>query len=295
MESKPINVFLLDDEFPKPDDLRQKGVFNTAISTEDLYHIAVNCTWDDLYFLQQLIKDIVTSDPCKEGHINLIGYSSPTQALLDVAKGLTPNVIIYDWEYLNAPAYNTNAKDWLLELFQRTEAFIFIYSKKSNELTRLFNGNEFVPYSDRFQLFLKGNKRQASFSSEEFIFQHIISAASKTGKININGVSIDFRSNPYLSSASDILYLQRILGSQYVLDHLKEIGFFIDTASVEKLLNDSGGYVYHNVEKRILISPDEVDDEEKLQAYEKITYLEVVKRFSLPQLEDTLERGVLFI
>ena len=295
MKSEPINVFLLDDEFPIISEFRDKGIYNSAIKTDDLYHLAVNSEWNHLIELQQLIKDIVTSQACKEGLINLVGFNTPTQALSAISQGLIPHIIIYDWEYPNAPIYSPNSKNWLLEMLSKTEAFVFVYSKMRDELPPFLNDGDLNKFSNRFQLFLKGGKIKLSFSSEEFIFQYIIGAASNSGKIKINGIEIEFTANHYLESASDILFLQRILGNQYILDQLSKIDFSLDTASVEKILNDSNGYLLYNKEKGILISPIEKFDEEKIKPYVRLSYLDVVKQFSISKLEDTLERGVLLL
>lgn len=294
MKNKPITVFLIDDEFPKPDHLRRQGVFNRGITTEVLYRLAVDEEWNsNLIYLQQLIKDVVSSDACNEGHIELVGFSSPTQALVAIDQGLSPVAIIYDWEYPNAPITNSNSKDWLLDILRKTDAFVFVYSKMRDELPRFLNTHEFIEYTNRFQLFLKGGKVKLSFSAEEFILQFIIGASSRSGQIKINGIEIEFTSNNYLKSASDILYLQRILGSQYVLDELPKLNFSVDEASVEKILNDSEKFLFLNEEKKILISPRETTIVEKLSPCVKISFLEVVKRYSIQTLEDAIERGVL--
>lgn len=296
MKNKPIIVFLIDDEFPKDPEFRSKGIYNSGISTDDLYHLAVNCEWEHhLKELQQLIKDIVSNPVCKEeGHIELMGFGSPTQALTAIQKGIVPNVIVYDWEYLNAPIYNTNSKDWLLEILNKAkDSFVFVYSKVRDKIPQYLNTLEFAKYSHRFQLFLKGGKIKSSFSAEEFILQYIIGSASNSGNIKIDGIPIEFAANNYLTSASDILYLQRILGNQYVLDKLNNVDFLINEASVEKILNDSKGFLFYNENKGILISPNENYDMEKFEPYVRLNYLEVIKKFSINQLEDTLERGVL--
>ncbi|MDC8001138.1 hypothetical protein POV26_08820 [Aequorivita todarodis] len=297
MKNKPITtVFIIDDEFPRDPEFRARGIYNSAISTNDLYHLAINCDWENhLGELQQLIKDIVSNPVCKEeGHIELMGFTSPTQALYSIDQGNIPNIIIYDWEYLNAPSYSLNAKNWLLELLHTArEAFIFVYSKRRDEIPPFLNIAEFAKFSERFQLLMKGGKIKSSFSAEEFILQYIIGSASNSGKIKIDGIPIEFAANNYLLSASDILYLQRILGNQYVLDELNNVDFLINEASVEKILNDSEGFLYYNEEKKILINPNENYDMEKFHPYGKLSYLEVVKKFSIAQLEDALERGVL--
>jgi hypothetical protein len=295
MKNRPINVFLLDDEFPMLDEFRQRGVYLSAINKDDLYHLAVNSEWKHLIDLQQLVIDIITSRACQEGLVNLVGFNTPTQALKEIENGLLPDVVIYDWEYPNAPMHSPNAKNWLLEILRKTEAFVFVYSKMRDELPRFLNLSEFVEFAPRFQLFLKGGKFKSSFSAEEFIYQYIIGTATDRGEIKINGVKVEFASNNYLKSASDILFLQRILGSQYVLDELNKIDFTVNELGVEKILNDSNGYLLFSEKKNILVNPTEKINQQELEPLVKLSYAEVIKRFSIEVLEDTLERGFLVL
>lgn len=293
MQSK--NIFLLDDEFPKIKEFVDTNVYQQAIDADNLYHLALNENWKSLNHLQQLIKDIITSDTFKSGMISLWGYAEPELALQDIDAGKKPNVLIYDWQY-GVATNNSNSQSWLLEILEKTEAFVFIYSQVEPTLPAFLNKEVFSKYFDRFQLFLKGGKIHHSFSSEEFIFQYIINSASKTGRIKIDGIEIEFKSNDYLEKASDILYLQRILGNQYILEELNKIDFSIDTAGVEKILNDSDGFLLINREKGYLISPENrLIADRKLESLEKISYLDVVKQYSLTTLESVLERGVLYI
>lgn len=289
------NIFLLDDEFPKIAEFIDNNVYQKAISADNLYHLALNENWKSLNHLQQLIKDLITSEPFKSGMISLLGYSEPEFALQDIESGNKPDVVIYDWQY-GVEINNIRSQNWLLEILEKTEAFVFIYSQIESILPQFLNRENVSKYSNRFQLFLKGGKNLQSFSTEEFIFQYIISSVSKTGKIKINGIEIEFTANDYLSNASDILYLQRILGHQYLLDQLNKIDFSIDTASVEKILNDSNGFLLVNKEKGYLIFPENrLIQDKKLDFLEKISYLDVVKQYSLSILETVLERGILFI
>jgi hypothetical protein len=295
MKTKPVIVCIIDDEFPQTAEFRSSGVYNSAISKDNLYHLAVNEEWNHLIDLQQLIKDVIASKANEDGYIDLYGFNTPTQALLEIEKGLSPDIIIYDWEYLNAPMYSQNAKNWLLEMLNKTSAFLFVYSKIGNELTKILNETDFSKFiASRFQLFLKGGKVKSSFSSEEFILQYIIGAATNSGNIKINGIPIKFTSNNYLEKASDILFLQRILGSQYVIDEMNKIDFTINEASVEKILNDSNLFLYINKEKKYLITPGNKLLEGKKIALEKISYLEVLRQFSPTILEDTIERGIIY-
>jgi hypothetical protein len=289
------SVFLLDDEFPKIKEFVADDIYSKAINADNLYHLALNENWKSLNYLQQLIKDIITSDEFKIGLINLSGYSDPELALQDIESGIMPDILIYDWQY-GAEINHNNSQRWLLEILAKTDAFVFVYSLVEPSLPEFLNKEQFAKYLDRFQLFLKGRKTPQSFSSEEFIFQYIISAASKKSKIQIDGVRIEFTSNDYLSTASDILYLQRILGNKYVLDHLNDVDFSVDTSSVEKMLNDFNGVIYFNKEKGYLLSTENgLLQGKEIEGIEEITYLDVVKKFSLLCLVEVLERGILYI
>lgn len=289
------NIFLLDDEFPKIKEFIDSDVYSKAISADNLYHLALNENWKSLNHLQQLIKDIITSEAFKAGMINLSGYSDPELALQDIELDIKPDVIIYDWQY-GAEINHNNSQKWLLELLEKTSAFVFVYSLIEPTLPAFLNKDSFHKYLDRFQLFLKGGKIPQSFSAEEFIFQYIISSASKKGRIEIDGIKIEFTANDYLSKASDILYLQRILGNQYLLDQLNKVDFSIDTASVEKILNDSNGFLYINREKNYLIAAENrLIQDKNLTNLEKISYLDVVKQYSLIALETVLDRGILYL
>ena len=81
-----------------------------------------------------------------------------------------------------------------------------------------------------------------------------------------------------------------------MLDQLNKIDFSIDTASVEKLLNDSNGFIFFNKEKGYLISSENrLIDDKKIQNLEEISYLNVVKQYSLETLETVLDRGILYL
>src|SRR5665213_1017508 len=127
MKMQTKNIFLLDDEFPKIKEFIEAEIYHKAISADNLYHLALNENWKSLNHLQQLIKDIITSEAFKGGMINLSGYSDPELALQDIESGSKPDVVIYDWQY-GAEINNTNSQKWLLEILGKTSAFVFVYS-----------------------------------------------------------------------------------------------------------------------------------------------------------------------
>lgn len=284
------NVFLLDDEFPKIKEFIREDKYSRAINADDLYHLALNENWKSLSYLQQLIKDIRTSDEFASGDIYLNGYSNPEIALQSIENGIMPDIIIYDWQY-GAELNHKNSKDWLLEIFEKTSAFVFVYSFIEPQLSILLNESIFNNYRNRFQLFLKGGKIPQSFTSEEFIYQFIVNSVSNQVSISINGIKIDFKSNNYLANASDILYLQRILGNKYFLDELTKIDFELNEAGIEKILNDSDKFIYYDSKRKILINPKEIESNVITESYSKLTFTDVIKNFSIGILEDTLDRG----
>jgi len=289
------NIFLLDDEFPKIKEFIDGNIYEKAINAENLYHLALNENWKSLNHLQQLIKDIITSEAFKIGLISLSGYAEPELALQDIESGIKPDILIYDWQY-GAEINHSNSQKWLLEILEKTNSFVFVYSAIEPTIPQFLNKPAYSQYLDRFQLFFKGGKNPQSFSSEEFIYQYIISSAIKKGRIQIDGINIEFTTNDYLSKASDILYLQRILGYQYLLDQLKKVDFSIDTASVEKILNDSNGFLFINKAKGYLItSENRLIQDKNINGLEKISYLDVVKQYTLSTLESVLERGILHL
>ena len=284
------SVFLLDDEFPKIPEFIKDDKYSKAIEADDLYHLALNEDWKNLSYLQQLIKDIRTSDEFASGDILLSGYSHPEIALQNIDEGLLPDIVVYDWQY-ETQINHQNSKKWLLEILEKTSAFVFIYSYIEPQLSIILNDSGFNNYRNRFQLFLKGGNIPQSFSSEEFIYQYIVNSVSNQVSISINGIKIDFKSNNYLDNASDILYLQRILGSKYFLDELTKIDFEVNEAGIEKILNDSDKYIYYDSKRKILINPNELGDNAVTENYSKMTFADVIKDFSIEILEDTLDRG----
>lgn len=293
-KNKTVNIFLLDDEFPTSKEFIENQVYARAISSDELYHLSISENWGALHFLQELIKDIVASAPCKNGLIRLLGFKNPNIALDEIEKKQEiPDVVIFDWEY--GMPNPTESQSFLLELLEKTQAFIFVYSKVRNEIPQFLNKSVFNPYAKRLQLFLKGSTSHSIFSSEEFILQYILGKVSNNVSIKIQGFPVEFEPNELLKHASDILYLERIVGKLYLLEELKKIQFNITSYTVENLLNDTHGFVYINKQKGLLVSPDENAIIAKMPQLEQLSYAQVAKDYSIYKLEETLEKGTALI
>lgn len=293
MKNEIKNIFLLDDEFPKIEEFIARGVYGQAINADDLYHLALYENWGSLHYLKELIKDIVTSEPYKQGLINLIGYSNPELALSDIENGVTPHVIIYDWQY--GQINDLNSQKWLIELIEKSKAFIFVYSQIGETLPQYLNKKEFNQHSSRFQLFLKGSKTNSIFYSEEFILQFILMEVAESSKLKIHGFDIEFSKNNYLKQASDILYLERIFGRLNLLEEIKKVQFSLNDETIGKILDSSNEFLYYSEEKKVLISPDNKSTIDKIQSLQKISFKQVADKFSIQKLEEALERGIALI
>jgi len=293
MKIKEKNIFIIDDEFPIIKEFVDLGIYEAAISSENLYHLALNENWRFLHDLQQLIKEIITSEPFKEGLLNLVGFTKPEQCLSQIDKMFLPDVVIYDWQY--GIVNDIDSQKWLLEILKNTNAFVFVYSKVRDELPPFLNKKVFNVYSERFQLFLKGNKNYSILYVEEFILQFILGITSDSFKIKIHGFDIEFTKNQYLKEASDILYLDRIIGRRNLLDEIRKVGFIINKETVEKILESNKEVLFYSKEKQMLFTPENENVLKKTSSYQKLTFKQVAEMFTLQILEEVLERGLALI
>jgi hypothetical protein len=287
----PITVFLIDDEFPKTMEFVAAGVYNSGISADNLYHLAITEDWKSQFPLQQLIKDLVASESLKDGMIKLIGFTQPSQALSFLGQGQYPSIIIYDWEY--GMPNPTESQNLLLELFEKTKAFVFVYSIVRNKIPEFLNKSDFDKFAKRFQLFLKGSSDNYIFSSEEFILQYILSRVSSNFLIKLQGIDIRFSENGYLESPTDILYLEKILGRNLVLEKLKELGFAISQESIEKLFENVNGKLLFDSTNKLLITEDSIILKDKFHPDVELSYSEVLKKYGLLKLRELIEIGYL--
>lgn len=288
MMNKPITLYIIDDEFPKIKEFIEKSVYNSAINSTDLFHLAITQEWKGLQPLQQLIKDIITSQSYIDGMLNVFGFTRPTQALDEIENGSSPDVIVYDWEYeMPKPK---ESQEWLLEILSKTDAMVFVYSQVRDQLPEFLNKKVFDQYADRFQLFLKGSADNFIFSSEEFILQYAVSRVSSNHQIKVQGIEINFSSNGYLKDPSDILYLENILGRKFLLDEMKELNYSVTQDTIEQLIGKTNGILLFNQTKQILLTKESFLTKQ-FNGNIEITYLDALKKFGLNKLQEVLEIG----
>ena len=239
--------------------------------------------------MQQLIKDVFASTPFLENKINLTGYTQPTLCLDDIDNGKLPDIVIYDWEY--GMPNPTESQNWLLEILEKTSAFVFVYSHVRDDIPFFLNKSKFDPYSERFQLFLKGSSGNSIFSSEEYIYQYIMTMLSSTPSLILNSHKIAFKQNGYLEAPTDILYLENIIGREVLLDKIKNIDSLSDEA-IEDIFSNINEIIYLDEAKKILIYPQAMMFMNKFKPTFSLSIKEVSKRFGVKTLSDVYEFGI---
>jgi hypothetical protein len=290
MEADKITLFILDDNIPKIPEFVEQSLYDEKISAASLSQLLDSAEWTGQHNLKQLTSFIIESDHFKSGNIEVWGFTHPSLCLDSIDEGLLPNVIIYDWEY--GSETNKESSNWLKEILNSTQAFVFVYSMVRNEIPPFLNKSEFDEFSDRFQLFLKGDIKSSVFSSEEFIHQYIVSTISKSNRIKLQGLDISFEENGYLSAPSDILYLEKILGRLSLKEKLAAGIKSISDQSIEQLLEGINIEIHLDDEKNLLVAADSNLMIKKIKSSRVLMAIDVLKEFGLQSLREVLEVGV---
>lgn len=285
-----ITVFILDDNIYKSQEFVDRSVYDTKIDSELLLQLADSYEWKGQHNLQALTIDILKSVHGQSGNIATYGFTHPSICLDEIDGGLKPDIVIFDWEY--GSESNKDSSNWLTEILNSTEAFIFVYSQVRDVIPPFLNKQEFDNYAHRFQLFLKGDDKNAIFTSEEFILQYILSRVSNSNRIKLQGIEIGFNENGYLENPTDILHLEKILGRNFLIEKFKSDDFSVTTENIEKLMESYNGKILFDNTKNLLITPDSKLLIEKFKPKEELTYVEVLKRYGLNKLRETIETGL---
>ena len=286
-----ITLFILDDNIYKSQEFVDKSLYDTKIDGKLLLELTDSFEWKGQHNLQLLTSDILKSKHSESGDITTYGFTHPSICLDEIDNGLKPDVIIFDWEY--GSESNRESSNWLTEILNTTDAFIFVYSQVRDEIPPFLNRQEFNRHANRFQLFLKGEEGDAIFSSEEFIFQYILSRVSNTNQIKLHGLNITFNENGYLKDPTDILYLENIFGRTYLINQLKDKNLLITNESIENIVENAKGKLLFDEKQNFLITPDSTLLIAKFRPQQELSYLEALKKYGLPKLKEVLEIGFL--
>jgi hypothetical protein len=280
-----FSIVIIDDEIPKTEEFVRRGIYETELNANDLKSL-IGEPWTGQLPLKGIIQKLLKSSIGRKSNIS--AFTHPSLFIESVTPRRKPNIIIYDWVYGIEEA--RMSKNWLLKILQTTEAFIFVYSADKPHIPSFLNQNEFASYSNRFQLFLKGEAESSIFSSEEFILQYIAYLVGNVESLSVGGVEVSLDLNGYLKKPSDILFLEGLLGRAHLLDVLKDRRS-LDNKIIEDMINNVGGQVYRHTLKRLLISSDEAAMIERFQPTELLSYIEVLQSYGLDKLEEISQRG----
>ena len=250
-----------------------------------------NERWNSESNLKDLIWDIFSSDRYKKGEVELYGFQHPEKILEYIEeKKFNPDLIIYDWEYVN---FSEESGKNLIEILKKTKAFVFIYSSFFDTVYPILNKSEFDSYSERFQLLKKGERKSTIFSSEEFIIQYFLGLFSQNNTIKLSNHEIKFNSSGYLENASGILYLESILGKEFILQNLNRIENEISEEKLEELfeLVESTFYISHD-KKNIIEENNELMNA-KFGPLTELSYKEVLKKIGVKGIYKLLNSGII--
>lgn len=287
MKQNKIVVFVIDDNIPKTKEYVEKGIYDSTIDKDKLRFLVQNKEWRGEQNLQELIRYLVNNERTIQGSIEICGFTHPEISFLEIDKGTKPDVVIYDWEYGNE--HNKNSSNWMKELLNITQAFVFVYSGVRQFIPPHLNKIEFDKFSNRFQLFGKGSKKDSIFTSEEFILQYIVSRIEKNNKIVISGIEINFSSSGYIEQPSDILHLENIFSYAYILEKFKK---GINENTIESLFETIEDKILFDSKRGIIISPYSEILKNKFNPEISYTFLESLKKFGIKKIEEALNRGL---
>jgi hypothetical protein len=271
-----ITVFILDDNIYKSQEFVEKSIYDSKIDSNLLLQLTDSFEWKGQHNLQELTSNILKSKHSQSNDIITYGFNHPSICLDEIDKGLKPDVIVFDWEY--GSESNKESSNWLREILTAVPtAFIFVYSQVRDAIPPFLNKQEFDKHAKRFQLFLKGDAENAIFTSEEFIFQYILSRVSNSNEIKVQGFKISFNDNGYLKNPTDILHLEKILGRNFLIEKFKNNNFSMTDDSIEQLMENYKGKILFDSNKNLLITPDSKLLIEKFKPKEELSYAELLK------------------
>lgn len=288
MSEKQITLFILDDNLPKIPEFAEKNIYTEGIKKDDLQILIDNGNWRGEYPLKQILSNLISHEYVKKGFLSIRGFINPQICLDEIKENSKPDVIIYDWEY-GFP--HKDSREWLLQILELTDAFVFVYSNVRQIIPQDLQKVEFDKYANRFQLFSKGNTDNSVFSSEDFIYQYILSLINKNNIIKIQGKDVNFTSNGYLAKPTDILYLESILGRESLLHQIAEFDNDISEKNVENIIEKLNGELFFERNGGFLIAKDQELYIDTFKPKETISYIEVLKEFGLKKLKEVLEIG----
>lgn len=285
-----LNLFIVDDRIPQIREFVDQELYLTKLEKDSLLHLLEVSDWIGEYSLKHLTELILNAEHSNNEKIKTFGFTHPSICLDAIEEGLKPDIVIYDWEY--GSESHTRSSNWLKEILDATNAFIFVYSVVRNKIPPFLNKAEFDLYSNRFQLFLKGDIDNSIFTAEEFILQYVLSQISGSNEIIIQGKKVLFEENGYLTNSSDILHLEKILGKITLKSKLKSGIEKINNQTIEYILKDIKVNIFLDDKRGLIVTEDSFSIIKKIEPMKKFTAVEILKKYGIKKLKEVLEIGV---
>ena len=249
--------------------------------------------WRSEKNLKDLIAKIFETKAYKNGHVEIFGFEHPEKILNEIeAKNFNPDLIVYDWEYFK---FSEESGKSLILILEKTKAFVFVYSSFFDTVFPILNNHEFDKYSQRFQLLKKGERDSSIFSSEEFINQYFLSLFNKNNIIKVSNHEIKFNSSRYLTDASDILYLESILGKEFILQNLNKIKNEISEKNLESLFELVDNKFFITEDNKYIVYENTELMNEKYGPFAEISYKDVLKKIGVKGIYELLNSGIIYI
>ena len=249
--------------------------------------------WKSESNLKDLIKRILNTDRYLNGEVEILGFQHPEKILGEIEeKNFNPELIIYDWEYFD---FSEESGTDLIEILKKTNAFIFVYSSFFDSIYPILNKSEFDEFVTRIQLLSKGDRYSSIFSSEEFIVQYFLSLFSKNNTIQLSNHTIKFNSSGYLENSSDILYLESILGREFILNNLLTIDKEISKEKLELLFDRVYDKLFLSNDKKNIIAEDNELMVEKFGPLSELTYKAALEKIGVKGIYKLLSSGIFSI
>jgi hypothetical protein len=244
------------------------------LSTED---------WYSQVSLKSLIEKVIATERYQDHHIIINAVTHPSILLNEILeKGYDPDVIVYDWEY---ETQSHESGENLLEILKSTKAFAFVYSSFFDAIPPTLNKNVFNDFVNRIQLLSKGDKQSSIFSSEEFIVQYILGLFEKNNVIELSNHKVSFNSSGYLENASDILYLESVLGKGFILRNLEKIKYEISGSNIENL--------FDLVTDKLFVADANELMKDRYGPLTEMSYKDVLKKVGVKGLDELLNGGII--
>lgn len=299
MKANKLSICIIDDSLPFQNFLDQIDE-TLPISTEQLSIILdSNVLWPDEEYLRSLTRTIIDSSLLKEGLIDLKWSLYPNFCINAVINDkYLPDLIIYDWEYRNYPlaigetTVHASSESLLALLNLLPQSFFFIYSNKAQFIPIKLFQNKLDRFANRFQVLPKGD-HQLILSAEDMIYNYIILKINNQTKIKIGQKEIDFDSSGHLKTYKDILYLEGIMGKEYLNSQINKIKDKVSDTEISEMFDDFDFKIFLSADESLLITEKNEFTEKKYGPLLELSYKEAFDRFGLITINDALNNNII--